>query len=716
MSASNHLDLAPPLVRSGRVEELTKLGQTLRSTFSPSNNSLAVYVSSSAPTGQKSEEPHEQPVYFASMDAAPSSERRLFLSDTSVIFAAFQNFTNAAKERDNEWVQDEQNLEIIRKLANDYINHIKECWIHASQPIGHPEGPLQYSSEHYRILYTCFSLFVVLYLPESGLDDAPVGDDLMEWLNTHFIEPSTEEGDHLSGMEQPWEDDTFWPYLTRATVRGLSKASVFFLGILSRHPSEDLQHLSKSLVPLIESHPRLHNFSTERDFAYASRRWNDKVKALRLELDRVPENDRHDGFDNWWERVSDIVGALEGREEILKKICEDIGGDWKEIAAAWGVFVEPRLRRQDLPDIVGQTLDDMPPDPTNLEDQIHAALFSGHPDRALEHAARLDPWLAAHLADFMSVLALIETDVDSENSRGNYTLAYAEYLQSDSALWRITVAYLCSCGDIGKQRADEVILRVPLQLRKQAGSLEDERIRAGDVVGVLKEVNSTCFEYQREQVRRTICRIASQSFIEDKEFGLAVSYCASAEDWPGLGRVVDRVLDEYIVNGPVHFARYVAAIAPSLQALRAQPGSPGVFVYRLMFAVRYAEFQRKCMQQDVEEAALDLVNMLQDDIAPKSWWAVLLCDAVTLLQNPVLLFSYSGACQLLKRLEEIFIRAEQGSGIDYLDVLMRTMNNVGEKEALNRLKTVRLSLARYFARCTVIDVGGKHITERRVVA
>ena len=37
--------------------------------------------------------------------------------------------------------------------------------------------------------------------------------------------------------------------------------------------------------------------------------------------------------------------------------------------------------------------------------------------------------------------------------------------------------------------------------------------------------------------------------MEDKEFGLAVSYCASAEDWPGLGRVVDRVLEEYITNG-----------------------------------------------------------------------------------------------------------------------------------------------------------------------
>lgn len=154
-----------------------------------------------------------------------------------------------------------------------------------------------------------------------------------------------------------------------------------------------------------------------------------------------------------------------------------------------------------------------------------------------------------------------------------------------------------------------------------------------------------------------------------------------------------------------------------------------------MFAVRYAEFQQRCMQQEVEEAALDLVTMLQEDIAPKAWWGVLLCDAVKLLQStclscpavfieltnghvtdPTLLFSYSGACQLLRRLEEIFIRAEQGSGSDYMGVLMRTMKDGGEKEALNRLQPVRLSLARYFARCTVIDVGGKHVLERRAVA
>ena len=44
-------------------------------------------------------------------------------------------------------------------------------------------------------------------------------------------------------------------------------------------------------------------------------------------------------------------------------------------------------------------------------------------------------------------------------------------------------------------------------------------------------------------------QIAAQTFVREKKYGLAVSYCTSAEDWPGLGRIVDLVLDEYIFQG-----------------------------------------------------------------------------------------------------------------------------------------------------------------------
>lgn len=100
---------------------------------------------------------------------------------------------------------------------------------------------------------------------------------------------------------------------------------------------------------MLANHPRLSNFNAERDFAIASRRWKEKVKALRIELDRVPEDSREDGFDNWWERFSDIVGVLEGRPDVLKRLCTELGEDWKEVVIAWSIYVDPRLRRQDLP-------------------------------------------------------------------------------------------------------------------------------------------------------------------------------------------------------------------------------------------------------------------------------------------------------------------------------------------------------------------------------
>jgi nuclear pore complex protein Nup85 len=71
-----------------------------------------------------------------------------------------------------------------------------------------------------------------------------------------------------------------------------------------------------------------------------------------------------------------------------------------------------------------------------------------------------------------------------------------------------------SCADIGKERADEILIRVPLRLDKQneVAANPGERqaaakVLSGEVVGVLQEVNKACFEHQRERTRRTICRV-----------------------------------------------------------------------------------------------------------------------------------------------------------------------------------------------------------------
>jgi nuclear pore complex protein Nup85 len=56
----------------------------------------------------------------------------------------------------------------------------------------------------------------------------------------------------------------------------------------------------------------------------------------------------------------------------------------------------------------------MPPDPTDPEDMLHAALLNGELEQALVHAEKIDLWLAAHLADLMAPLGFLKTNPDKE--------------------------------------------------------------------------------------------------------------------------------------------------------------------------------------------------------------------------------------------------------------------------------------------------------------
>lgn len=75
-----------------------------------------------------------------------------------------------------------------------------------------------------------------------------------------------------------------------------------------------------------------------------------------------------------------------------------------------------------------------------------------------------------------------------------------------------------------------------------------------------------------------------------------------------------------------------------------------------------------------------------------------------------MLISQEEAYELLRHLEEIYTRADQGSGSDYLGALDQIMQGpdtsvdrpVDVESALGQLQVVRLALARYLARCSVV--------------
>ena len=88
-------------------------------------------------------------------------------------------------------------------------------------------------------------------------------------------------------------------------------------------------------------------------------------------------------------------------------------------------------------------------------------------------------------------------------------LSYAQHLHSNPAMWRITVTYN-TCEKIGASTADKILVRVPLRLHGKPSSATegaDNEIvpDKGDLFAIV--INATCHEYQREAVRRKVCRV-----------------------------------------------------------------------------------------------------------------------------------------------------------------------------------------------------------------
>ena len=215
-----------------------------------------------------------------------------------------------------------------------------------------------------------------------------------------------------------------------------------------------------------------------------------------------------------------------------------------------------------------------------------------------------------------------------------------------------------------------------------------------------------------------------------------MAYSISAEDWPGLGHIIDHVLDEYISNGASFPLIEIPPLMNSPRSLHiltacfdnssfhtgtSQPASgprcicPSADVCSSLCTIPPAVCARRvprcllgCLVDVprrprtkivVGAPALGFCTPSAAQYAPSIFITVIL-GFTALWIGPELLFSSSDVVELLRKLNEIFVRTSQGAGGDYLRVMIRSLKSGGEQEALDRLKLVRLALAKYYGRCT----------------
>ncbi|KAK4701947.1 nuclear pore complex protein Nup85, partial [Phenoliferia sp. Uapishka_3] len=509
---------------------------------------------------------------------------------------------------------------------------------------------------HFASLHSILALNEILYLPTSPADGV-VGEELLDWLNTVDSAPSSEEGAELALLGSPWESDNFWPFLSRCVLRAhLRGASTLVTRLSTTHPSPTIRNLSEIPLRLIDTMPRSTTFKTEREFLSKFRDWRQAAREAQETFDGLTETNGHDEDE---EGLKGLMGILVGDEKIVLDLSED----WREAVAAWGVWVKPELRRDDLADVVRQVTRTLPEDATMTEEAILASLLKGDVARALQQSNTHSLWLVSHLSDLLDKVGAIpsagsstlpsrsnpfdQTPAAPELSlRDHFTLSYTDILLSDPGQWRIVLDYLSSCGSEGRARMRGVILSVRLDEESKPreegedATMNGEGIKENDPpdrrTERVEEVLRVCVDHGLDEEMKKICKLFktyAELLIAKKEYGPAVAFCMRAEDSKRVARIAERVLNEYVVNGQEAFIRYV----DSMPTAPIRPSAPEIFdedddaeehgihhqpfSSRLSFLARYRDFFALYATGSRQEAATLLVLLLTSGVAPKGFYA-----------------------------------------------------------------------------------------------
>ncbi len=264
-------------------------------------------------------------------------------------------------------------------------------------------------------LHAVLSLADTLYLPADGTGAGVVGEELLHWLNSYDIAPTTEEGLDIAAAPIPHEHPRYWDYVLQSVLRGLNEGAIGALESLTRHNSQVIARIAKRAIQLLQSFPRSTSYQHEVKFVQDRKAWQLHVRqmlqGLEAEMDGVEEElgqteEAEDLRIEYEVQYRCLLELMAGVRERVFEACSD----WREALGAWGLLVQPTMKRDDVPDVVATILEQHPPDLTLPLELCTIALSKGEVQEACQHARELDPWLAVHMADLLFRAAVLEDD------------------------------------------------------------------------------------------------------------------------------------------------------------------------------------------------------------------------------------------------------------------------------------------------------------------
>ncbi|OAJ38339.1 Nup85 Nucleoporin [Batrachochytrium dendrobatidis JEL423] len=571
----------------------------------------------------------------------------------------------------NRLSQSTTKTHMISKASTEYriaiYNHVRSLENHAQQLACRSDNDskdtldeIQQETSIFSAIHSVWHLAHILFFDDQQLtlqqSSKSVLADLINWLSLNHSSDIQSQFEDMISMVTPADHPQFWPYIFKCLLRGHFVAASTMLGMLFEYKTAQPlpAHATVSdamaafnpvtaLTILTQCMPTPSSTSgSQLLFQQKWSEWKDCVAFIYSDGKLASSLSIRDTDTD---HFITVFGILAGDEEVLFNVSHT----WQEALVALGMFVYPLFQPSNVKIMVDSVTDRFSVDKSL--DQVQLALFETDISKALRYAAELDWWLVTHLIDLFDKAGLLQEFTMAGLHKGGmgsgvtshddneagctlsewYRLAYADYLLSSPALWRVSIEYYVHCPRYGFEMLAQLIPRLPLD-----SDLKTRKLLA------------FCNTHGLQDTKRQLHSILARKALSGKRIGEAISHYIEAGQDRTATAICNRLLVQFFdqPGNSNSFCSVMDTLNPALFHRNE----------RLAFLSKYREFHHLYTEKEFHSAGKLLVMLLTSNSAPKSVWRHLLLDALPLLEGEAVVFSTQDTFELMRCLEEVVVR------------------------------------------------------------
>ncbi|XP_041073319.1 nuclear pore complex protein Nup85 isoform X1 [Carcharodon carcharias] len=489
---------------------------------------------------------------------------------------------------------------------------------------------------------------------------------LLDWIRVHICQVDAMTGQVLDS-ENPAEHLYYWNVVTGYVLQGrLEEARQMLVKKAVTQPAQSSMYMS--MDELMRKMPIFFHGSnqTVTEFELKWRHWQE-------ECDRCLKEGT---FASNGELLL-ICKILAGNEDALFE-KKDLLSTWYHFLVSKLLYCHPTIKPTDLFQYAELCLDHFAAFGNQPEalDRILLAAFEFNIHQVLKDCSVIlnNWWFVAHLTDLLDHCNLLQSHNlhFGSNLREFLILEYASGLFNHDSLWQLAVDYFDHCPQFGRIYLELYIERVPLNTERKA-----------------LKVLRICEQRQMTEQVRSICKIMAMKAVHNNRLGSALSWSVRAKDSFFATLISDRLLQDYSVKGSFSDFDLISNL-----------GSAMLLSDRLTFLGKYCEFHKLYGEMQFAKAADLLLSLMTARIAPRSFWMMLLLDALPMMEQKEVIFSTEQTYALMQCLEDMTADDTESE---------REMRALGGEDevATTQLGLLRLAFTRNLAKA-IVHEGTRH--------